>query len=59
MTKKQLFDSLKDLSDVAEIYVEVISDDFDIDHTADFVEVKDILSGKDVENEATITAYFR
>lgn len=59
MTKKQLLDSLKDLSDDAEIYVEVVSDDFDIDHTADFVEVKDIVSGSGVQNEATITTYFR
>lgn len=58
MTKKQLLDSLKDLSDDAVIYVEAFSDDFDIDHTADYVEVKDIVSGNDVENEATIAAYF-
>ncbi len=59
MTKKQLLDSLKDLSDDAEIYVEAFIDDFDIDHTADYVEVKDIVSGKDVQNEVTIYAYFR
>lgn len=58
MTKKELLDSLKDLSDDAVIYVEAFSDDFDIDHTADYVEVKDIVSGNDVENEATIAAYF-
>lgn len=59
MTKKQLLDSLKDLADDAEIHVEAVSDDFDIDHTADYVEVKDIVSGNGVQNEATITAYFR
>lgn len=52
MTKKQLLDSLKDLSDDAEIHVEAVSDDFDIDHTADFVEVKDIVSGSGVQNKA-------
>lgn len=59
MTKKQLLDSLEDLSDDAVIYVEAVSDDFDIDHTADYVEVRDIVSGNGVQNEATITAYFR
>lgn len=59
MTKEQLLDSLKDLTDDAVIYVDVVSDNYDFGNSADYVEVRDIVSGSDVQNEATIMAYFR
>lgn len=59
MTKEQLLDSLKDLSDDAVIYVDVVSDNYDFGNTADYVEVRNIVTGRNVQNEATITAYFR
>lgn len=55
MTKKELFDKLKDLDDDATIYFYVDSAFLRISDYASGIYIEDIVTGDDVENEATIT----
>lgn len=55
MTKKELFEKLKDLDDDAVIHFYIDSAFWRIGDYASGVYVEDVVTGDDVENEATIT----
>lgn len=57
MTKKDIIDAMKDLSDDAQVYVYCTSLDSDGGHYAEDLYFDDIIKGDNVQNEITLIAH--
>ena len=58
MTKKDIIDAMKDLSDDAQVHVLCTSLDSDGGHYAEDIYFDDVVKGDSVQNEITLVAHF-